>query len=185
MIAGHYAAALAVKGRYRRVPLLWLLILSQLTDYLFIFFSVIGWEPVEKSPGPMGFVVEMTFSHDLVPVLIQIGAFTALTALIFRRRDAVTAAFLALASHPLLDFFSGFPHHIMGEGTAAYGLGNYLSNPVQAFLIELAFTLFFLFFFFRTGGRERSPKVKVIVSTALLLPTLLTIGTVLLPFSLV
>ena len=86
MLAGHAAAALVLKSRYRRVPLLALLIAAELPDLLWVLFQALGWErlpavPVHRlRPDTLG---PMPFSHDVSMALlyaILLGAVGMLTS---------------------------------------------------------------------------------------------------------
>lgn len=178
MIAGHFATTLVAKSQTRDMPLWLLLILSQFTDYFFLVLSILGIEPVMDYDGPMGFIVEMTYSHDLIPVLIQIAVLGLIVHLIYKRKDYTLWAVIIVALHAGLDFISGYKHHIMGPHTMAYGLGNYATNPVGAFIIELIVTIACILFFAyanKRDGVKLSPKKYVLLSLVLIIPTIASI----------
>lgn len=178
MLAGHYATALVAKSQNREMPLWLLLVLSQLTDILFIIFSIFGLEPVMAYDGPLGFIVEMTFSHDLVSILFQVAIVALIIHLICKNTRFTIWSAIIVAVHPLLDFISGYKHHVMGPHTLSYGLGNYASNPLAAFIIELVVTLLCLIFFLyanKRDGIKLSPLKYLIATSILVIPTLISI----------
>ena len=75
MIAGHFATAMIAKHKFPKGSLLFFLIASQFQDLLWLVFHYLGLEPT----GPAdvfdatlsNVMVEMTYSHDLVPQLFS------------------------------------------------------------------------------------------------------------------
>lgn len=178
MLAGHYATVLIPKAKQPDMPLWLLLILAQFTDFLFLILSVFGVEPVFDANTPLGFIVEMTFSHDLVPLLVQTVVLAGIVFLIYRRKEFALWAMVIVFFHGVLDFISGYTHHIFGPESPGYGLGNYATNPIQAFVIELAVTIACIVFFAIYNKRKKlnySNRQITLISVILILPTVLTL----------
>ncbi|WP_105619646.1 hypothetical protein [Vallitalea okinawensis] len=178
MMTGHYATALVAKAEKRDMPLWLLLILSQFTDFLFNLLSLLGIEPIVDSDGPLGFFVEMTYSHDIVPFLFQVSIIALIIQLAYKRKDFTLWAIIMVSFHLILDIFSGFKHHILGPNTLSYTFGNYITNPVSAFVIELIVTAACLLYFMYANRRDgvRYSKTKyALLSITLILPIVLSI----------
>lgn len=175
MMAGHYATTLVAKSQTRQMPLWLLLILSQFTDFFFVVLSILGIEPIMAYDGPLGFIVEMTYSHDLVPVLVQVGVLGLIVHLIYKRKDYTLWAVIIVAGHAALDFVSGYKHHIMGPHTLSYGIGNYANNLVGAIIIEIIVIVACILYFVyanKRDGVKLSPTKYVLLSLVLILPTI-------------
>src|SRR5882672_4505704 len=91
VIVGHYAAALVPYSKLDRRAPLWLLMLcAQVPEFLWLVLSLAG---VEKpSPDSMldatfgNVKVEMLYSHNLVPALLQALVVSAIVFAVWRRR---------------------------------------------------------------------------------------------------
>lgn len=146
MVVGHYASALVAKERDPATPLWLFLGAAMLLDFVMSALVLAGIEKMNPDPARMGSVLEravvdMTFSHDLVPVAI----WTVLAALFaYAVTNRIVAAFWVGALvivHELSDFASGFGHFVFGPDSRAVGLGLYSSEPLLALLIELTFAV--------------------------------------------
>lgn len=146
MVVGHYATALVAKERDPETPLWLFLVAAMLLDFAMSAFVLAGIEKLDPDPAKAGSVferavVDMTFSHDVVPVAIWcvLGALFVYT---FTSRivPALWAAGL-VAFHELSDFAAGFGHYIMGPDTQPVGLALYSTAPLPALAIELALAL--------------------------------------------
>jgi hypothetical protein len=142
MYAGHFAAALAMKGTAPRVPTWALLLGVCFVDILFGAFVLLGIERAHVTPGQApGFALDfIDWSHSLVASIV----WAALFALPFLRRGAVVAAWCGLAvfSHFVLDYFMHpgdlalWPH-----SSAHVGLGLWTLWPHGWWLFEGVFIL--------------------------------------------
>ena len=112
MVAGHYATALVAYERERTAPLWLLLFASIFLDLLMITLVLLGVEtmapPEGVKPSLAAMRVDMTFSHDVVPVLLWSVAIAGF-AWWWTRRLAIAAWAAALVLlHEVADFVSGY-----------------------------------------------------------------------------
>jgi len=147
MIVGHYAAALIPYSRLKesRTPFWLLLLCANVPEFLWLLLALLGIEPA--SPASMfdasfsSLDVHMTYSHNLIPGLLQGVAVGVLVYGWLRRGDvALWCGFLA-AFHVLCDLVVGFEHQLWGPGSARVSLNTYASAPYLAIAIELVFAL--------------------------------------------
>ena len=87
MLAGHFTTALIAKQKFPKGTLLYFLIISQLQDFLWFVFHYIGLEPTNPSDAfdasLSNMVVDMVYSHDLLPLFIWLFIAFALGKLFF------------------------------------------------------------------------------------------------------
>ncbi len=185
MIVGHYAAALLPYSRLRDLgtPLWLLLLCANVPEFLWLGLALAGVEPAH----PASFVdaslqnleVDMLYSHDLVPALVQAAVVGGVVALVWSRRVALWCAALVVV-HVLCDYVVGFQHHLLGPGTLPIGLDSYGSMPLAAVGIELAFAVAGVFAYQRSEaslGRPVSPRrlkriyAVLVVGVLLFLPS--------------
>ncbi len=139
MLAGHFAAAAAMKAKEPRVPTWALVVGVQVLDILFAIFVGVGIERMTKTPGQAA-GVRLDFidwSHSLAMTLVWAALFAAL----FWRRGRVVAAWcaIAVASHFVLDWIMHPPDLALWPHSAAHvGLGLWEHRPLWWF-VELAF----------------------------------------------
>jgi hypothetical protein len=144
MLAGHYATALVARQKVPAGALAYYLIASQLPDLLWLVFHYLGLEPTEPD-NPMlvsldTFAVDMTYSHDLLPMLLWIAVAGVAGRLLFGDwRVGGTGALLVFV-HEAVDLLAGFPHHVFGPESLAVGTGLYHSSPYLAVAIEALFS---------------------------------------------
>ena len=145
MIAGHFATALLAKQKAPTGHIVFFLLISQLPDLLWFAFHFLGIEPT--TPGnPMTatlqtIAVDMTYSHDLLPVM----GWTLLSALlgfaIFKSWRVAVAAGALIVVHSICDAISGHAHFLFGPESQQLALGLYKSAPYVAIAIDALFTL--------------------------------------------
>ena len=152
MIAGHFATAMIAKQKFPKGSLLFFLIASQFQDLLWLVFHYLGLEPTGPSDvfdaTLSNVMVEMTYSHDVVPQLFWGGMVFLIGRFLFASTTIGLVGLALYAGHFILDFFSGFPHHIFGEHTHQVGLGFYETNVYLAILIEAVFIAAALWYYF-------------------------------------
>ncbi len=142
VLAGHFTTALIAKQRAPRGHMGYYLIASQLPDLLWLVFHYLGLE--RTSPDNMLAVsldsldVEMTYSHDLLPMLGWVVATAIVGRALFGWRPGLAGGAI-VAVHVLIDYVGGFPHHVFGPDTHAVGTGLYGSAPYLAVGIEVVF----------------------------------------------
>lgn len=153
MIAGHFTTALVAKRYHTSGSILFFLIASQLLDILWLIFHYLGWEVTE----PNNFMhvalnslqVEMTYSHDVIPVL----GWTVLTILfgrlVFKNwRTGLIGGFLVFF-HAIIDYIGAYSHHVFGPHTPNVTTRLYYNAPNLAVLIELLFLVAMMFWVVR------------------------------------
>ncbi|MCH4887598.1 hypothetical protein EZV73_08440 [Acidaminobacter sp. JC074] len=131
MITGHFTTALVPYGNNKKYPLVVLLILTQIQDFLI---------PVDMMLQNLGLgdfrILEMTYSHDIVPALILSFLSMLIIHLIYKNRSFTLWAGFLVIFHEVCDLLAGFSHHIMGPHTQALGFDFYRQNQVMAAIIE-------------------------------------------------
>lgn len=163
MVAGHYAISLVAYERHREGPLWLFLIAGMFLDILMILLVLVGVEEMAPGPGATrpGFstmVIDMSYSHDLVPVAGWAVAMTAAAYLVTRNRGAAIWAGGLVLLHEVADLVSGFPHFVLGPDSPAIGLGLYIHAPVGALVAELLVALACVWWFStrtRLAGRRQ------------------------------
>ncbi len=157
--------------KFPKGTLLFFLVVSQFQDLLWLIFHYLGLEPT--GPGDVfdatmaNVMVEMTYSHDLIPQLVwAVLVFLAGWAL-FKSRKIALVGLALFAGHFVLDFISGFPHHIYGTDTHQVGFGFYETNIWLAILIEAIFVFAVIWYFFEQEAkagvtRSRGNKAAIL-----------------------
>ena len=157
MILGHAATTLVGKRVAPAMPW-WLLIVSafliDIAMFTFVGLGIETMEPTGETPSLANAIVEMTFSHDLIP---QIGWTLLAGAIAFavtrNRLFALIAMALSLA-HWLGDLVSGYGHHVFGPDSHSLGTDWYHLNLPAALSFEAALGVLCVFVF--TRGRSFS-----------------------------
>lgn len=170
MLAGHYATALVAHQKQPKGTLLYFLIASQLQDLLWFTFHYLGLEKTTPSDvfdtTVNNMVVNMLYSHDLIPLLAWLVIIYVVGRLIFKKHKIGLIGSALVIGHFALDFISGHPHHIFGLGSGTVGLGNYATNVYTAIGIEAIVTAALLWYYFneeRKNGVQRSFKNKAYI----------------------
>ncbi len=168
MLAGHFTTALIAKQKFPKGALIYFLIISQLQDFLWFFFHYLGLEPTNPNDAfdatLNNMMVDMLYSHDLLPQLFWLAIVFILGKLLFKSNKIGLVSVALVSIHFILDVFSGHMHHIFGADTTETGLGLYASNPYLAILIEALFSIVALWYFFRgetKKGIVRTTKNKI------------------------
>ncbi len=167
MLAGHYTTALVAYQKFPKGTLLYFLFASQLQDLLWFTLHYLGLEPT----GPRdvfdttlnNMVVDMLYSHDLIPLFFWLGVIFVIGKLAFKDTKIGLIGSALVLGHFVLDFFSGHPHHLFGAHSQEIGLGLYASNVYMAIGIEAIFSMALLWYFFQQevkNGIHRTAKNK-------------------------
>ncbi|MGX6646563.1 hypothetical protein ACWCOP_01320 [Maricaulaceae bacterium MS644] len=151
MILGHAATTLVAKRVAPEMPW-WLLFLSAfLIDIAMFTLVAFGIETMAPTgePGPTlaNAVIDMTFSHDLVP---QIGWTLLAGAIAFAATRRGMFAFVAMAlslSHWLGDLVAGYGHFVFGPDSHPLGTDWYHLNLPAALTFEAALGVLCVFVF--------------------------------------
>ena len=171
MLAGHFTTALIAKQKFPKGTLLYFLIISQLQDFLWFVFHYLGIEPTNPSDAfdatLSNMVVDMVYSHDLLPLLIWLIIAFTLGKILFKSTQIGLVSMVLVLIHFVLDFFSGHIHHVFGAETMELGFGLYASNPYLAVAIEALFSIVALWYYFKEeakmGNRRlQSNKIAII-----------------------
>lgn len=144
MLAGHYAAAYALRAARPIVPL-WVLFLAvQAVDVLFFVFALTGIETLEVAAGGRGplamNLVHIPYTHSLVLTAVYAGAIVMAGRMMKRAGPAAIVA-AAVISHWVLDVFvhnPDLPLTVAATGKVGLGLWRY---PTPALLLEVGLLL--------------------------------------------
>lgn len=162
MILGHAATTLVGKRAAPDMPW-WLLLVSAFFIDIVMFTLVgLGIETMEPTgaPGPTlaNAVVDMTFSHDLIP---QLGWTVLVGGLVFGLTQRGLFALVAMAltvSHWLGDLVAGYGHFVFGPASQPLGTDWYHLNLPAALVFEAALGIVCVFVF--TRGRSLSLRAR-------------------------
>lgn len=182
MVMGHYATALipyAYAENRRLAPFWFFLLATQMLDFIMLFFVMIGIERVEPTnffeASFRHIVVDMTYSHDIIPVIIWALLFAVLTLALFKSKRLALIVFGLTVLHELMDLLVGFEHYWFGAPSNSeamtFGFGLYNTAPVIGILIELALCAALLIWYFRQRAKNNSPvrkQSKIVLSAVLL-----------------
>jgi len=161
MIVGHYAAALVPYSRLEGRPLWLLLLAANVPEFLWLALALAGIEPVQ--PASLldatfpSLQVQMTWSHNLVPGLVQGAIVFALVQAIWRDRALALCCGALTIVHVLCDLVVGFQHQLLGPDSPQVSLDTYGRMPQLAILIELAFALACIHLFLRNEAARGRP----------------------------
>jgi membrane-bound metal-dependent hydrolase YbcI (DUF457 family) len=154
MITGHYATALVPYARDGKLPLFALLLASQAQDFLIpLDVQLAGQRSLR--------LLEMTYSHDLVPSLLLAAAVGLVLQLIYRDRKVSLIGVALVVLHEICDLLSGFAHNVFGPGTMRFGFDFYRTGPAIAYSIELLLAVGCLIYFFAVRRRRGDPVAPV------------------------
>ena len=152
MLAAHFSTALIPHHQLPKGTLLYLLIASQLQDFLWLTFATLGVEPTTPAKvldaTLINMNVDMLYSHDLIPLIVWGALIYLCGKVIFKSNRVGFAGFVLVIGHCILDFFSGHLHHIFGAETRDVGLGLYATDVYLAIAIEVVFTICALWYVF-------------------------------------
>ena len=156
MILGHAATTLVAKRIAPQMPW-WLLFVSAfLIDIAMFTLVALGIETMEPTgaPGPTlaNAMIEMTFSHDLVPQIGWILLAGGLAYVVTRRRAFSVVAMALSLGHWLGDMVSGYGHHVFGPDSHPLGTDWYHLNLPAALTFEAVLGVFCVLVF--TRGRS-------------------------------
>jgi len=182
MIIGHYAAALWPYSRLRSTgcPFWLLLLCANVPEFLWLSLALANVEA--PHPGSMfdatfnNLQVDMIYSHNLVPALLQAGGVSAGVFAVWRKqRMALWCGFLTVF-HVLCDYVIGFEHQVLGGSSPAVAMNSYGRWPRGAILVEAAFVAACIFAFHRSEerqGRLPSPRRRLLLYAVFLVGILL------------
>jgi hypothetical protein len=144
MLAGHYAAAYALRAARPVAPLWALFIAVQAVDIVFFVFALAGVETLRVVPGERGplamELVRIPYTHSLALNIVYAVAVVAVAARVRRIRAGVVVAG-ALVSHWALDLLvhlHDLPLTWTGAETVGLGLWR---RPLLALSLEIGLVL--------------------------------------------
>ncbi|MEQ9039002.1 MAG: hypothetical protein RIE24_11670 [Silicimonas sp.] len=162
MILGHAATTLVAKRASPDMPW-WLLVVSafliDIAMFTFVGLGIETMEPTGGKPSLSNAIVDMTFSHHLIP---QIGWTLLAGAIAFavtrRRMFALIVMALSLG-HWLGDLVAGYGHHVFGPDSHPIGTDWYHLNLPAALTFEAALGVLCVLVF--TRGRSLTPGARL------------------------
>ncbi len=169
MIIGHYAAALIPRSRLRQFPFWLLLLCANVPEFLWLLLALLHIEPA--TPPSIfdatfhNLKVAMTYSHNLIPGVMQ-GAIVAALVFAWFRSKALAwwCGFLTLF-HVLSDLVVGFEHQLLSPDSMPVSLNTYGTMPYAAFAIEFIFSIACIVWFQRQEKKQgRSLSTARLVS---------------------
>jgi membrane-bound metal-dependent hydrolase YbcI (DUF457 family) len=161
VIVGHYAAALVPYSRLERRPLWLLLLCANVPEFLWLLLALVGVEPT--APASIldatfpNLQVHMTYSHNLVPGLIQGAIVFAIVQAIWRDRALALWCGALTVIHVLCDLVVGFQHQLLGPDSPRVSLDTYGQMPQVAILIELVFAVVCIYLYHQSEARRGRP----------------------------
>lgn len=158
MILGHAATTLVAKRIAPAMPW-WLLFVSAFLIDIAMFTLVgLGIETMVPTgaPGPTlaNTMIEMTFSHDLLPQIGWTLLAGAIAFIVTRRRHFTLVAMALSLCHWLGDLVAGYGHFIFGPDSHRIGTDWYHLNLPAALTFEAALGVICVYVFIR--GRSFS-----------------------------
>lgn len=124
----------------------------------------LGIEKMEHPPGMeeptmSSAIVDMTYSHDLVPQFFWVTLVAALAYGFTRSGKMLVVAVLLTLGHWLGDLVSGYGHFVYGPASTALGTDWYHQNFVAALVFEAVLGAACVYWFVR--DRSYSPVRKI------------------------
>jgi len=167
MLAGHFALAAVVKSRQPQVPLLALMLSTQLLDVLFVGLYLAGIEKLRSVDGGQAgygeLIITADYTHSLVGALAISFVAALVTVVVWGRRNGIIIGAMVF-SHWILDFIVHRPDLALlpvnsGE-PARYGLGLW-QWPLLTAAIELGMILVGAFLYYHAAMRTAIKAERV------------------------
>ncbi len=158
MVAGHFTTALIAKQWVPSGHIAFYLIAAQLMDLLWLVFHYLGLEVTH----PDNFMdvtldklmVDMTYSHDLLPVLGWAILIVVAGRLLFRAWLPGWVGGLLVLAHAVTDYVGAYEHFVFGPDSQVVSTGLYYSAPYLAVSLELLFILGTMFWVVRKDAKD-------------------------------
>ncbi|MGI9284961.1 MAG: hypothetical protein ACR2P1_06200 [Pseudomonadales bacterium] len=172
MITGHLATTLVAKRETPHAPWWLLIVAAFLIDIAMFTLVGLGIEQMEPAPNADGptmssAIVEMTYSHDLLPQLFWISLSGVLAYVFTRNGKIVIIAMLLTLGHWLGDLISGYGHFVFGPESAALGTDWYHKNLLAALVFEAVLGAACVYWFVRNQGYSLVAKTGLFVGFAM------------------
>lgn len=157
MLAGHFTTALVAKQEAPKGHIAYYLVAAQLPDLLWLPFHYLGLEVTHPhnimATSLDNLQVDMTYSHDLLPLLGWIALVIGVGRALFGSWRPGLIGGLLLVVHAATDYLGGFPHNLFGPETASVGTGLYHSSPYLAVVLEGVFIVAMLAWVLRNDAK--------------------------------
>jgi uncharacterized membrane protein len=172
MFIGHFAVGFAAKKYAPRTSLALLLAAPLLSDLLWPWFLLFGWERVRVDPGNTRFVpLDLEYfpwSHSLLMCVIWATAFALTYYLLARYWRGTVAIWLGVVSHWVLDWITHRPDMPIYPGGQRFGLGLW-NSVVGTMALEIAMLIAGVWLYVRaTKPLDRVGRYAFAVYVALL-----------------
>lgn len=168
MFIGHYAPAFVAATSRKAPPLAVLVIGTQLIDFGFFGFALLGIEHFRMVPGITASnwldLYDMPYTHSLLGTGVWAAGFAALVWLVTHRPAAAGLAAMAVVSHWLIDLLVHRPDLTLAGSQPFLGLGLW-NLPVVEKPLELALAFGSLTFY----AAHARPKALPLAVLALFL----------------
>ena len=168
MIIGHLATTLVAKRQSPTMPW-WMLIsaafLNDIVMFTLVLLGIERMEPDLNAAGPTmsSAVIEMTYSHDLLPQLFWISLSGILVFLLTRDRTFAVVAMLLTFVHWVSDLISGYGHFVYGPDSHAIGTDWYHQNFLAALIFEGLLGVFCVYWFTRNRAVSRRNQAALYI----------------------
>jgi membrane-bound metal-dependent hydrolase YbcI (DUF457 family) len=168
MFIGHYAPAFLAATHRKAPPLAVLMIGTQLIDFGFFTFALMGIEHFRLVPGITASnwldLYDMPYTHSLLGTCVWAAGFAALVWLFTRRPVAALLAAAAVVSHWLVDLLVHRPDLTLAGSPPLLGLGLW-NLPLVEKPLELAMAFGALAFY---AARTRPKALPLAVLAGVL-----------------
>jgi hypothetical protein len=167
MGVGHLAASFAVRGRFPRVPLFYLLAAGAFLDLLWAIAILSGLEHAHigtESGSVVPIVLDsVPYSHSLLAAIVWGTIVSALWWLWRRERTAAIVLGALVASHWLLDYVAHVPDMPVLPSGPLFGLGLWRSRA-WSLVVEIGMLWLGLAIYARdTAGKDRIGTIGLAV----------------------
>lgn len=170
MFIGHYAPAFIAATHRKAPPLAVLMIGTQLIDFGFFSFALLGIEHFRLVPGATATnwldLYDMPYTHSLLGSCVWAAGFAALVWLFTRRPAAAALAAMAVVSHWLVDLLVHRPDLTLAGAPPLLGLGLW-NMPLIEKPLELAMAFGGLAFYAANTRPKRLPLAVLALVLAL------------------
>jgi hypothetical protein len=160
MFIGHYAPAFIAATSRKAPPLAVLMIGTQLIDFGFFAFALLGIEHFRLVPGMTASnwldLYDMPYTHSLLGTCVWAAGFGAVAGLVMRSRLAALIAAAMVVSHWLIDLLVHRPDLTLAGTPPKLGLGLW-NMPLIEKPLELAMA-FGALAFYASRTRPASPR---------------------------
>ncbi len=164
MMIGHLATTLVAKRQTPTAPWWLLVVAAFLIDIVMFTLVAMGIEKLAPVPGAAGptissAIVDMTYSHDMLPQLFWVSIAGAIAYIFTRNGKFALIAMLLTLAHWLGDLISGYGHFVFGLQSAPLGTDWYHKDLLAAVIFEAVLGIACVYWFIR--GQQYSLFAKI------------------------